>query len=214
MTDINKSEQGGASSETASGSPDSTASAAIAEPFECPNCGQMLGPGSTVCAACRQTVDFAKVRAAVIAPVSTPATASSQPEEPQAQLPIGKNQFSLPIFVASVLIYLTVVGAAASVLTITHFRYFLAGVLIGCTAWVIFDAHARRVPHPLRWGLGTLFIWVVVFPWYLSRRRTPEAPCPIMDAQGRFFARTVLFVFVLCGILYCLLAVVLHKPPK
>ncbi|MGH9352571.1 MAG: hypothetical protein ACRD2G_10480 [Terriglobia bacterium] len=184
---------------------------AVAEPFACPSCGQMLGPGCTVCAACREPVDFAKVRAAASAPITVmpPSPPGSQPAKP----PVGQSQFSWPIFFVSVLAYLAVVGAAASVLTITNFRYFLAGLLVACTAWVLYDAHARRIPHPLRWGLGAFFIWVVVFPWYLSRRRTPEVPCPIMEAQGRSFALTVVFVFVLCGILYCLLSVVMHKPP-
>lgn len=189
--------------------------AALAEPFACPNCGQMLGPGCTVCAACREAVDFAKVRmaaAAVLTPAPAPMGARFPAEAPLPRAAAGQSQFSLPIFIVSVLVYLTVVGVAASVLSITNFRYFLAGLLVACTAWVIYDAHARQIPHPLRWGLGTFFIWVVVFPWYLSRRRKPEVPCPIMDAQGRFFLRTVLFVFILCGILYCLLAVVLHKP--
>lgn len=211
MTDINKPELADPSTDSSMNPSDSTTAAALAEPFECPNCGQMLGPGSTVCPACRQAVDFTKVKATASKPVSA-LPVDAQAEKPQAPFAAGKNQFSLPIFVASVLVYLTVVGMAANFLTITHFRYFLAGLLVGCTAWVIYDARARSVPHPLRWGLGTLFIWVVVFPWYLSRRRTPEVPCPVMDAQTRFFARTVLFVFVLCGILYCLLAVVLHKP--
>lgn len=192
-----------------------------ADPFPCPNCGQMLGPGCAVCAACRAPVDFTKVRTATEpAPAFAPAPGSGAPEvaNRQGPSPLGKDapspsQFSLPIFIISVLVYLTVVGAAARVLPITDFRYFLAGLLVACTGWVIFDAHARRIPHPLRWGLGTLFIWVVVFPWYLSRRRTPAMPCPIMDAQSRYFARTVVFVFVLCGILYCLVTFVMHKPP-
>ncbi|HEV2419764.1 MAG TPA: hypothetical protein VGX94_18355 [Terriglobia bacterium] len=189
--------------------------AALAEPFACPNCGQMLGPGCTVCAACREAVDFAKVRvaAAVLTPAPAPVGAHFPAGPLQPHATVGQSQFSLPIFIVSVLLYLTVVGAAASVLTITNFRYFLAGLLVACTAWVIYDAHAKQIPHPLRWGLGTFFIWVVVFPWYLSRRRKPEVPCPIMDAQGRSFARTVVFVFVLCGILYCLVSVVMRKPP-
>ncbi|MGH9377808.1 MAG: hypothetical protein ACRD1I_03320 [Terriglobia bacterium] len=189
---------------------DATTGAAVAEPFACPNCGQMLGPGCAVCAACREPVDFTKVR--VAAPVVIPAVAPPAAGAPRTKLPLSQGQFSWPIFFASVVIYLAVVGAAASVLTITNFRYFLAGLLVACTAWVLYDAHARRIPHPLRWGLGAFLIWVVVFPWYLSRRRTPEVPCPIMEAQGRSFALTVLFVFVLCGILYCLLTVVMHKP--
>lgn len=213
MTDVNKSESIDSYPDASTNPPESATTAAIAEPFECPNCGQMLGPGSTVCAACRQTVDFTKVRAAAAEPPPV-APVSAQVEKPPIPFAGGKSQFSLPIFVAFVLAYLLILGAERSFLTATQAFYFQLGLLVGCTAWVIYDAHIRRVPHPLRWGLGTLFIWLVVFPWYISRRRTPEVPCPIMDAQSRFFVRTVLFVFVLCVILSFLFFGVLHKPPR
>lgn len=68
--------------------------------------------------------------------------------------------------------------------------------------WVIFDAHQKHVARPLRWGLGTLLMWIVIFPWYLARRRTPQAPCPFVEGFGMpialvvVLAASVLFILI------------------
>lgn len=184
--------------------------AAPDEPFACPNCGQLLGPACRVCVACRQPVDFAKVAAPPKEEVPfAPARQSAAPSGTGA----SRGQFSWPIFGLSVLVYVVIVVAAGSLLSANSFTGFLVGLFTACTVWVIYDAFARRVPHPFRWGLGTFLIWIVVFPWYLSRRRTPEVPCTIMDAPGRSFVWTVIYVFILCIIVYSLYTAVLHKPP-
>ncbi|MGH9359331.1 MAG: hypothetical protein ACRD1O_09200, partial [Terriglobia bacterium] len=63
--------------------------------------------------------------------------------------------------------------------------------------WVFFDARLRHVPHALRWGISSLLLWIVVFPWYLSRRRAPELPCPLMEAEASVFVRALLWVVLL-----------------
>ena len=58
------------------------------------------------------------------------------------------------------------------------------GVVILTSAWVFYDAHHKLLPKPLRWGLLSLLVWIVVFPWYLARRRDPVAPCPFVEASS------------------------------
>jgi hypothetical protein len=73
----------------------------------------------------------------------------------------------------------------------------LGGLEILSAAWVFRDARQRRVPKPLRWGLGSLFLWTFIFPWYLARRRTPQASCPFVEAEVGPVARAVLYVLLL-----------------
>lgn len=70
------------------------------------------------------------------------------------------------------------------------------GVELAASAWVYYDAHARRIPRPLRWGLGSLLLWILIFPWYLSRRRTPEAPCPFVEAEVGPITRFLLVILL------------------
>jgi hypothetical protein len=72
--------------------------------------------------------------------------------------------------------------------------------------WVSFDAAAKRIPRPLRWGLGTLFptTWLIILPWYLARRRQPEAPCPFVEARVRPTTMAVLWI-VMAALFYVVL---------
>ena len=78
--------------------------------------------------------------------------------------------------------------------------------------WVFYDARERGVPQPLRWGVGCLLVWIIFFPWYLARRRTPEAACPFIEAEKgpllRFLLITLLVFF-----LFSVVLVVLKGPP-
>ena len=70
------------------------------------------------------------------------------------------------------------------------------------SAWVYYDAHNKRVPKPLRWGLGSLLLWIVVFPWYVVRRRNPAAPCRFVEAEASSLTRLLLaplVIFLLLG---------------
>lgn len=181
---------------------------APAEPFACPNCGQMLAPNCRVCVACRQPVDFSKVRK----PEPPAPAAAPAPPAPAPGLPVGSSQFSWSIFFVCVAVYLLIGYGAEHLLKGSDLRWFVGGVLVGCAAWVYFDARRRTVPHPLRWALGSLLIWILVFPWYVSRRRKPQLACPVMEAPGRVFIRTVIWVLLFCAIVGLISAVV-RKPP-
>ncbi len=72
----------------------------------------------------------------------------------------------------------------------------LGSVVILTSAWVFYDAHNKPVPKPLRWGLGSLLLWIVVFPWYLARRRDPVAPCRF-EAEVSPLTRLLLVVLII-----------------
>jgi len=71
-----------------------------------------------------------------------------------------------------------------------------------CAAWVFYDANRRGVPRPLRWALGALFLWPIVFPWYLVRRKTPRALCPFVEGIG---LPVVILVLLALGVLIVLI---------
>jgi hypothetical protein len=79
----------------------------------------------------------------------------------------------------------------------------LGGVQILCSFWVLFDAVAKRLPNPLRWGMGTLLLWPIIFPWYLARRSRPSQPCPFIEARVSPIALAVLSI--LLGVLLYLI---------
>ncbi|MFZ0059029.1 MAG: hypothetical protein WAL35_03160 [Acidimicrobiales bacterium] len=54
--------------------------------------------------------------------------------------------------------------------------------------WVGFDAHAagRTRGEVISWALGTVLIWVIVFPWYLvDRRHFTKAATPTTPAASK-----------------------------
>lgn len=167
------------------------------EPFACPNCGQMLGPTARVCASCREPVDLALVRSNARVE-STPASEGTRPLEPVLE-PRSASQFSWPTFFALVLVWLLTAFVAQRQLGEQGAQAFMLIVLIFSSAWVTYDARQRGVPKPLRWGVGSLLVWIVVFPWYLSRRRTPEVPCALVEgpAAGRILLIMVAIFFLL-----------------
>jgi hypothetical protein len=76
----------------------------------------------------------------------------------------------------------------------------LGGVQILCSFWVLFDALQKRLPRPLRWGMGTLLLWPIIFPWYLARRSRPRQPCPFIEA--RVSPITVAVLFIVLAVLF------------
>ena len=81
-------------------------------------------------------------------------------------------------------------------------QFVLGGVVIISSAWILHDAHKKGIPKGLRWSLGSLFLWILIFPWYLARRRTPKASCPFIEGESGRTARTlliILFVIFLLG---------------
>jgi hypothetical protein len=75
----------------------------------------------------------------------------------------------------------------------------LGSVVILTSAWVYYDAHNKLVPKPLRWGLGSLLLWIVLFPWYLARRKDPAAPCRLEEVSSRTLLLAPLVIFFLMG---------------
>lgn len=168
------------------------------EAFPCPNCGQMLGPTVRVCASCREPVDLALVRFKARVAALPPAEAGTA-AEPRAPAPRSEAQFSWRMFFTLVLVWLLTALLAQRQLGEEGAQSFMLVILILSSAWVTYDARQRGVPKPLRWGVGSLLVWIVVFPWYLSRRRTPEVPCAPVEgpAAGRILLVMVVVFFLL-----------------
>jgi hypothetical protein len=189
------------------------------EPFACPHCGQMLAPTCRVCVACRQPIDPSQIRrepptqplhiqAASPAPSRQPVEAQAAPSPALAPVRYPWRMFFLVLAIAWVG---TVV--ALEVLGIEQGRILVTGVQVLSSVWVYFDARQKGLPKPLYWGLGTLFLWIIMFPWYLVRRQRPQAPCPFVEREASPLARLLLAVLAL----FFLLAVVLSlmsKPGK
>ncbi len=160
------------------------------EPFPCPACGQMLGPSCRVCVACKQPIDPAQIKRP-----EPPATPSFEPPGPTVQ--VSPARFSWPIFLAVVLGWFLLAGLAEKFLGPLRGQVLLGSVVLLSSAWVFYDAHNRFVPKPLRWGLGSLLLWIVVFPWYLARRRDPVASCRFVEGEIRPLTRLLLVVLII-----------------
>jgi hypothetical protein len=168
------------------------------EPFACPACGQMLAPTCRVCVACKQPVDSALIPKSQ-APIAVP-------EHAQEALPLLEPaRFSWPIFLAVFAGWLLAAAVAQRLLGPEISQWVLGGVVILSSAWVFYDAQGKGVAKPLRWALGVVLLWILVFPWYLARRRTPRAPCPFVEGEAGPLARALFFalmVFFLLGIAF------------
>ncbi len=190
------------------------------EPFACPHCGQMLAPTCRVCVVCREPIDPAQIRRAP-APVSPEAPARAPAGGPAQPLPGSAAKPPLPTVppvrypwrMLLLVLGLTWLGAAAALmlLGLEQARFLVTGVQILSSLWVFFDARQKRLPKPFHWGLGTLFLWIVFFPWYLVRRKRPEAPCPFVEREPSPLARVILLVLALF-FLIALVAALLHGP--
>jgi hypothetical protein len=166
------------------------------EPFPCPHCGQMLGPECRVCVACKTPIDPAEIKTSA-ADVELPAV-----ELPR--MPLERVRFPWGLFLILLLARFVVAATMNEFLGLTRTFLILGALEISCGVWVFYDAVRRRVPKPWRWGLGSALLWVVFFPWYLARRKTPRAVCPFVEAEAGPVARVLLFalmVFFLLSIL-------------
>jgi hypothetical protein len=160
------------------------------EPFPCPACGQMLGPSCRVCVACKRPINPAEI---------------NRPEPPAAQtfqtrtaaLQPSSSRFSWPIFFIVLLFWLLLGEAAERFLGPVRSQLLMYGVVILTSAWVFYDAHNKLVPKPLRWGLGSLLLWPVIFPWYFARRRDPGGPCRFEEVSSRTLLLAALVILVL-----------------
>jgi uncharacterized membrane protein len=92
--------------------------------------------------------------------------------------------------------------------------YALSALQLICVCWVFLDARRRSVPRPWRWAVLTVLpaLWLVFFPWYLSRRRTPEVPCPTVEGQTSVLFRALVWFALL--MLVFTLATMIFKSPR
>jgi hypothetical protein len=156
------------------------------EPFPCPACGQLLAPSCRVCVACKHAIDPAEIRK----PGVRPAVEMPARREPQ---PVG---FSWRTFLVVFAIWVTGAALVQRYMPPLKAQLVLGGVQILCSLWVLFDALEKRLPRPLRWGIGTLLLWPIIFPWYLARRSHPEQPCPFIEARVKPATMAVLFILL------------------
>ena len=161
------------------------------EPFPCPACGQMLAPTCRVCVACRTPIDFEAVGAQhpEVPPTVAPEPAHKPPPErvpyPWRLLVVVLSAGML-IGLASVALW----GEDRGPIVVQGLP-----VLVGI--WVFFDAIHRRIPRPLRWGIGTVLLLAVILPWYLARRSKPEATVPFVEAEAGPVTRFLLFALLI-----------------
>jgi len=173
------------------------------EPFQCPACGQLLAPACRVCVACKHPIDPAQIarpQAVALAAAHAPST-EPRPEPVRFSWPIFFAVLGVSFFLGliySAAIYKGLVKEEQAQLTL-HAAPILAGI------WVFFDALRRRIPRPLRWAVGTMLLLIVVLPWYLARRGTPQSPVPFIEREVGPVTRFVLFallVFFLVSLIY------------
>jgi hypothetical protein len=81
----------------------------------------------------------------------------------------------------------------------------MQGAPILAGVWVFFDARGHGIPRPLRWALGTMLVLAFVFPWYLARRRKPQASVPFVEAEMgpvTRFLLIALMIFMLASLIF------------
>ena len=161
-----------------------------AEPFPCPACGQLLAPSCRVCAACKHAIDPAEIRKSEDLPLA------AKPGRRELE-PV---RFSWRTFVIVFAIWVVGATLLQGHMALPRAQLVLGGVQILCSVWVLFDALQKRLPTPLRWGMGTLLLWPIIFPWYLARRTRPRQPCPFIE--GRVSPRTLAVLFFLLAVLF------------
>ena len=165
----------------------------------CPHCGQMLAATCRVCVSCKQAID-----AAALAGFETSAPAAII-AEPEPSLPPAR--FSWPIFFLTLGVSWMAAFLAVGFLGVVPAQLLFAGLMIGSSLWIMFDAQAKRIPKPWRWGAASLILWIAFFPWYLSRRRTPRGPCPFVEGEKSLLPRLLVALFLLQFLLAIVIAI-------
>lgn len=184
-----------------------TGEPAPTEPFACPECGQMLGASCRVCVACKAPVDYGRITKGERSPplILTRTAAPAAPD---------RVRFSWSIFFTVLFAYLLAALLSTSLLGQTRATFAMGGGVLLSALWVFADGRERGIPKPMVWSLGCLLMWLVMFPWYLSRRRTPQLPCPIVDGKAGPIARVLLFAIVAFILTGAVLMVLNGPPPK
>ncbi|MBI4164410.1 MAG: hypothetical protein HY508_01605 [Acidobacteria bacterium] len=173
--------------------PAETAKPIPTEPFPCPECGQMLSASCRVCVACKVPVDYARVN------LQEKVTLSELPDRLPAQA-VVPARFSWGIFFVVFLIYFLMASLSQATLGFRGSTYTMGGFVLASSLWVFRDARAKGIPKPGGWALACVLLWMVFFPWYLSRRRTPYRPCPVIEAESGPIARAIILFLILLTI--------------
>jgi hypothetical protein len=170
------------------------------EPFACPLCGQMLAPSVRVCASCKQPIDPSQIaRPAISIPIAEQVIPLPQKEQ---------ARFSWSIFFGVLGTWFLVAVTLQRLLGYEKSQFVLGGVVIISSVWILYDARKKGIPKALRWGVGSLLLWILIFPWYLARRRTPNAACPFIEGESGRVARTLLFLLFVFFLLSALMLVI------
>jgi hypothetical protein len=171
-----------------------------AEPFPCPACGQLLAPSCRVCVACKHAIDPAEIgKPRVLPVVGEPARREPEPV-----------RFSWRIFLIVFAIWVVGASLVQRYMDPLKGQLALGGAQILCSFWVLYDALEKRLPRPYRWGMGTLLLWPIIFPWYLARRKQPRRPCPFVETQVSPITGAVLLI-LLAVLFYLILK---QAPPR
>jgi hypothetical protein len=177
----------------------------LLEPFACPHCGQMLGPTCRVCVACGQPIELSQI-------ARRDRTAPFQAQS-RGKAPAGRRtQFSWLIFFTVLAITLVLMSVAFRLIGIETSERIFVGFTFICAGWVFLDARSKAIPRPWRWSVMTICFWIVFFSWYVSRRRSPETPCAVIEDPTSVVFRA-LFWFVLILLFLSFLAAVVKSPP-
>ena len=172
------------------------------EPFPCPACGQMLAPACRVCVACKHAIDPAEIAR----PQSTAPAPSAAPTLPPVRYPWR-------IFFAFLGVSFFLALSFEALWGEQRAQFAMGGVQTLVGVWVFFDAIKRGVPRSSRWGLGSMLLPVVVFPWYLARRRVPQAPVPFVEREVGPVTRFLLIALLLFFLISLIFYIVEGPPP-
>jgi hypothetical protein len=182
------------------------ASGICEEPFPCPTCGQMLAPTVRVCVACKRPIDRAEIKRT--------STTEARAEDALATPPLAFVRFPWGLFFA-------LLGARflAALSLQQYFGLMRAELALGIleivsASWVFFDAREKGIPKPFRWALGSLFLWIIIFPWYLKRRRSPGARCLFVEAETGPATRALIVVLVFLFLLAAFVFILKSPPPQ
>ena len=175
------------------------------EPFACPRCGQMVAASVRVCPSCREAIDPNDI---VTPEVVIPVSEQAPPPPPKEYA-----RFSWSIFLATLGIWLLAALVAQSLVGPEKSNFVLGALLVLSSVWVYRDAREKNIPTPFRWSLGSILLWIIIFPWYLARRKNPNAACPFIEGEGGRVARTLLFILLII-FLISIVARLLNGPSK
>jgi len=176
------------------------------EPFPCPACGQLLAPVCRVCVACRRPIDPAEIRrqpAVELLAASAPGTLP-RPESVRYPWRIFFAVLGIGLILGQ--IFLALLGEQKG-LVATQALPILVGL------WVFFDALRQRVPRPLRWAVGSMLLLIVIFPWYLARRKKPRSQVRFVEAEAGPVTRFLLFALVIFFLVSLIFYIVKGLPP-